>query len=120
MGTGKSWTQLKDVPISYISSIIQPVYIHQDDHEIILIFKSNSNILLKYEIQANKYRTINCKQSQLSKAIVPSSMVYNSLGNTIIVADCYNGICVEMDLNANQSQYEWNSIPNDDEMGDTY
>eukprot|EP01084_Bolivina_argentea_P021731 40382_1 len=108
MGTtaSKGWNKLMEVPISFLSCIIKPIVL-VDEHgkEYILIAKTNSDTITKYDILQKKYTSI--KNIDDKTSINPSTItMQSSSSNTIFAMDTKSGICNKIYINHEKNQYK--------------
>eukprot|EP01084_Bolivina_argentea_P069050 125688_1 len=114
---GNQWTQLKDIPISFLCSTRQPLYItNGNNNDFILISVSNSDKLIKYEF-TDKYTHIKCKNKSFS--VYPSIITVNKQTNQILVMNSMNNKCIGVTINHQKNEYKWNmTTEQNDEKND--
>eukprot|EP01084_Bolivina_argentea_P239062 401755_1 len=110
---GNDWTQLTPVPISYVSSIIQPIHIEQDDMNYILMINSDLDEVIKYNLLTNKYTKTKCINNNAT--FCPSTACFYSSNNMIVAIDSYKGTAATLQIDYDENQYEWDIKEEKDE-----
>eukprot|EP01084_Bolivina_argentea_P271857 462681_1 len=111
MGNSHSsnWKQLREIPISFLWCMVQPIYVVQDqNNDYILIAVSNSDKLIKYELTENKYININNTSDNVS--LSSSTLSFDSRNKTICAVDAHNGSCHELHIDEQKNEYKHNLI----------